>query len=299
MIDVYIPLAVSLLLTVIGPLTGRRVAPALAARALTGAAILTAAATTWALILLTATLLSKAPPVIAEAREDGRHLHEPVPELIALAAALALGIIAYRLRLAIRAERATRRSLRRLCDGHPPDTELIVAASPIPQAFAIPGNPGRILVTAAMFGALESAERRVLLAHERAHLMHRHAFLATATTIAAAANPLLTPVRTTVAFLLERWADEDAADAVGDRLTTARALARAALIAHRPRPECALCFSDHAVTRRITALQATPPAQLRPVAAAILALGILPALGALGAIDATGDLLSLFLHTLA
>ncbi|MFD0504110.1 hypothetical protein ACFQ0G_16340 [Streptomyces chiangmaiensis] len=73
----------------------------------------------------------------------------------------------------------------------------------------------------------------MLLAHERAHLAHRHAFLATAVTLAAAADPLLAPVRTTVTFLVERWADERAADVVGDRSTTARALARAALTTRR------------------------------------------------------------------
>lgn len=109
-IGVYAPLALSLLLAAVGAQVGRRVAPALAARALTGAAVLTAAATTWALILLTANPIK---PVTAEAREEGRALPEPVPEVIALAAALALGAIAYRLHLAIRAERAIRRPLAR------------------------------------------------------------------------------------------------------------------------------------------------------------------------------------------
>jgi Zn-dependent protease with chaperone function len=197
---------------------------------------------------------------------------------------------------AVGADRRTRRALRRLCEGHPADTELIVAASPEPQAFAIPGRPGRILVTSGMLSALEPAERRVLLAHERAHLTHRHALLVTAATLAAAANPLLRPVRSTIAFLVERWADEQAADAVGDRETTARALARAALSAERPRPACALSFTDRAVTRRIAALQTTPPPRLWPLAAAVLALGTLPALGAA---DATGDLFRMLAGTLA
>lgn len=295
-IDVYIPLVLSLLLAMVAPQVGRRVAPALAARVLTVAGVLTAAATTWALILLAATLINEAPPVAAEAREDGRHLPQPVPEIIAVAAILALGLIAHRTYRALRTEYATRRTLQRLCEGHPPDTELIVAASTVPQAFAIPATStarGRILVTAAMLGALQPPERRVLLAHERAHLTHRHAQYAYALTLATAANPLLTPVRTTVTYLVERWADEHAAEAVGDRNTTARALAKAALIAGRPRPACALSFSDRAVTRRVAALQTTPPPHLWSIAAAVLALGVLPALGAA---DATGDLLELLEH---
>ncbi|MEU2776332.1 M48 family metalloprotease, partial [Streptomyces sp. NPDC007162] len=229
--DVYTPLLVSLVLPLLCPVIGRRVAPALAARVLASAAVLTAAATTWSLILLTTALLGDAPPVVREAHEDGHRLADPVPEVIGVAACLALVVVVWRVQRAVRAERGTRRALRRLCEGQPRDTELVVAASKVPQAFAIPGRPGRILVTSAMLGALTPAERRVLLAHERAHLAHRHGSLVAATTLAVAANPLLVPVRSAVAFLVERWADEQAAAAVGDRATTARALARAALSA--------------------------------------------------------------------
>jgi predicted transcriptional regulator len=46
---------------------------------------------------------------------------------------------------------------------------------------------------------------------------------------AAAVNPLLAPVREAVTYLVERWADEEAAEAVADRRLVARAVARAAL----------------------------------------------------------------------
>ncbi|MET8445977.1 M48 family metalloprotease [Streptomyces sp. NPDC005209] len=288
--DVYSPLLLSLLLPAVSPLIGRRVAPALAARVLTCAAALTAAATTWSLVLLTTALVGEAPPVVAEARQDGRQPVDPVPEVIGIAACLALVVVACRVHRAVRAERATRRALRRLAEGQPADTELIVAASDVARAFAIPGRPGRILVTSAMLGALRPAERRILLAHERAHLAHRHGLLVTAAALAAAANPLLVPVRRTVAFLVERWADEQAATAVGDRAATARTLARAALTAGRARTACALNFTDRAVTRRIAALQTAPPPRLWSAAAAVLALG---ALAALSAADATDDLVGL------
>ncbi|MGV9625042.1 M48 family metalloprotease [Streptomyces sp. NPDC003487] len=295
-IDVYVPLLLSLLLATVAPQAGRRIAPALAARVLTTAAVLTAAATTWALALLALTLIGNAPPLAAEARERGGHLPEPVPEIVGLAALVTLAVIAHRVYRAIRAEAATRRALRRLCEGHPPDTELIVAASPLAQAFAIPATrraPGHILVTAAMLASLQPGERRVLLAHERAHLTHRHALHCTAVSLARAANPLLAPVSSTVSFLVERWADESAAGTVGDRTRTARAIAHAALVAHQPRPACTLGFTDRAVTRRIAALQAAPPPNLWPLAAAVLALGVLPAVGAA---DATGDLFTLLAH---
>jgi hypothetical protein len=59
-------------------------------------------------------------------------------------------------------------------------------------------------------------------------------------------------------------------------------------VAQRARPGCALSFSEHAVTRRIAALQTAPPPNLWSIGVAVLALGALPAFGAL---DATGDLL--------
>ncbi|KPI21914.1 peptidase M48 Ste24p, partial [Actinobacteria bacterium OK074] len=252
-VDVYTPFLLSLLLAAAGPAVGRRMAPALAARVLAGAAVVTAAATAWSLLLLTATLVDAAPPVVADARADGLRLSEPVPETIAAAACVLLLVLGHRLYRAVRTERRTRRTLRRLCAGQPPDTELVVAASAVPRAFAVPGGaglPGRIVVTTAMLGALAPEERRVLLAHERAHLTHRHARLCTAVALAAAVNPVLAPVARTVGFLVERWADERAATAVGDRACTARALARAALTAGRPEPSCGLGFTDRAVPGR-------------------------------------------------
>ncbi|MGM0348528.1 M48 family metalloprotease, partial [Streptomyces sp. Adlamb9] len=218
--DVYSPLALSLLLAAAGPLTGRYVAPAAAARVLAAAAVVTAGATTWSLVLLGAALLGDVPPVVRAAGQGGA-VADPVPVVIGLAACLALVVVGVRLHRAVRAERRTRRALRLLCAGQPADTELIVAASAVPRACAVPGRPGRILVTSAMLGALGPAERRALLAHERAHLAHRHDVLVTAATLAAAADPLLCPVRSTVVYLVERWADERAAAAVGDRRTTA------------------------------------------------------------------------------
>ncbi|MFJ6662563.1 M56 family metallopeptidase [Streptomyces sp. NPDC091383] len=288
--DVYSPLVLSLLLALAAPLTGRYVAPAVAARVLAGAAVVTACATAWSLVLLGVALLGDVPAVTRAAGAGGQAAADPVPVVIGVAAWPALAAVGVRLFRAVRAERRTRRALRRLCAGQPADTELIVAASAVPRACAVPGRPGRILVTSAMLGALGPEERRALLAHERAHLAHRHDVLVTAAALAAAADPLLSPVRSTVGYLVERWADERAAAAVGDRRTTAHALARAALTAQRGGAVCALHFADRAVTRRIAALQTAPQPSLGSAALAVLALSTLPPLLAA---DATGDLFRL------
>ncbi|WP_393097106.1 hypothetical protein [Streptomyces sp. LN325] len=70
-IDVYIPLFLPLLLTAAAAQVGRRISPAPAARVLTVAAVLTAAASTWALLLLAATLVNEAPLVATETGETG------------------------------------------------------------------------------------------------------------------------------------------------------------------------------------------------------------------------------------
>lgn len=286
-IDVYVPLVLSLLLAAVSPAVSRRLAPAPAALALAVSAALTAAATVWGLMLLAATLVGDTPPVVDEAREHRFHIPEPVPAVIALAALVALAAGLARLCRTLRAARASRRALRLLSAAHPGATELIVAESAQPQAFAVP--PGRILVTSAMLAVLDASERQVLLAHERAHLVHRHARLALVAELAAAVDPLLVPVRDTIAFLLERWADERAAETAGDRRVAARALARAALAAHGGGMR--LSFSEHAVSRRVSALQRAPLPNVRAAVLAVLLLGLIPAVGAA---DATQD----FLHLL-
>ncbi|MET9131025.1 M56 family metallopeptidase [Streptomyces antibioticus] len=95
---------------------------------------------------------------------------------------------------------------------------------------------GRIVVTSALLDCLEPAERRALFAHERAHLAARHHRHLLAVRLAAQANPFLRPLRTAVAYTAERWADEEAARAVGSRRTVARAIGKAALVSHGAAP---------------------------------------------------------------
>ncbi|MGW7008525.1 M56 family metallopeptidase [Streptomyces sp. NPDC054933] len=107
--------------------------------------------------------------------------------------------------------------------------QLVILEDPAPDAYALPGLPGRIVVSTGMLDALDDADHEAVLAHERAHLAgHHYAFVA-ATHLAAAANPLLRPVATAVAYTVERWADEHAATVCGNRRQVARAVGKAAL----------------------------------------------------------------------
>lgn len=98
-----------------------------------------------------------------------------------------------------------------------------------PDAYVVGGPRARIVVTSGMLGLLEPAEREVLVAHERSHLRHRHDRYTTLALVAAAAVPPLGFVTSRLRLALERWADEDAAAEVGDRLLVARAIIRASL----------------------------------------------------------------------
>ena len=109
--------------------------------------------------------------------------------------------------------------------------EVHLVAAPFPLAYAQTGRAGGIVVSSGMLAALDPQERRVLLEHERAHLRHRHDRFLVVGSLAAGLwvlNPAVRGLR----LALERWADEEAARFVGDRIIVARAIARAALAAH-------------------------------------------------------------------
>ncbi|MFJ9950627.1 M56 family metallopeptidase [Kitasatospora sp. NPDC091207] len=159
-----------------------------------------------------------------------------------------------------------------------------------------PGEPGRIVVTAGMLRALSAPERAALLAHERAHLAGRHHLFLALAEHAAAVHPALRPLRAPLGYHLERWADEVAAEQVGDRTVTARAVGRAALAASRSprpaRPGLAPAAHSGPVPRRVAALLQPRPAASgtgRRTAAALVLAACL-ALTTAATLDAGADL---------
>ena len=142
-------------------------------------------------------------------------------------------------------------------------TAVVVLPDTTPYAYALPARHtqrGRVVVSTGMLSCLNSPERRVLFAHERAHLAgHHHRYLLTVQ-LAAHANPFLKPLRKAVAYTVERWADEEAASAVGNRKLTARAIGKAALVTrHTPTAALAHLAQPGPIPRRIHALLQPPP----------------------------------------
>jgi hypothetical protein len=281
---VYLPLILPAVLAFAARQAGDRLGPRHGAVGLTVAATCASAATVWALALLVLTLFDDLPSMSARAQG----LPEPVPDWVALTATAAIILAAVS---AVRDLYQRHSPVRLLRSNQTAAGDVVMAADDEPLAVALPGRPGRILLTTGMVRLLSPRERAAVLAHERAHLKHRHHLLMAAAGAAAATSPLLRPVRDSVAYLIERWADEDAATEVGSRDLVARAVAKAALATTDRKP--ALGVHGGSVVRRVRALQSPPS----PATGKIIAISAVVAFLTMAAtIIATSDFVVL-LHT--
>ena len=253
-------IALSAVFGVAGPTWSRRLPPAVAAWLLSVGGFAVALASSAALALIAFVLVAQSEPF-----EDRGHWSDAALRAHDTAAAPA-GVVAVALLIigALRAGRtllgrlAAVRSAHGLAAALSATSELAVLDTDDFHACAVPGRPGRIAVSRGLLRALDATERRALLAHERAHLTHRHHWHQTAGLLAAAMNPLLVRVPHAVDVACERWADEAAA-----RVATRAAVAAALRVtaAGRPqwRPSVVFAAAGLAVVSRIEALSA--PAQ--------------------------------------
>ncbi|WP_406347691.1 M56 family metallopeptidase [Streptomyces sp. NBC_00144] len=296
---VWVPLLMPLLVAPAARWLAELLAPRQAVRLLTAAALTLGCCSATALGLLVVAGLLRLPPVAAL----GRLIH-PVggdgPDTTVVAAVAAGGALAVGATALVRTvlrQRAELRAARRQVGA---GGELAVVRDTAPDAYALPGRPGRIVVTTGMLQALAPAEREALFAHERAHLTGRHHLFIAAAELAALCHPALRGLRAPLGYALERCADESAAGAVGDRSLAARAIGRAALAGHRvpaARPSVVLAATAGPVPRRVAALLGHRPAGTpdrgwhgRAARALAGALLVCLSLSAGGALDAATDL---------
>jgi Zn-dependent protease with chaperone function len=287
--------------------TARRLArllpPATAVRLLSTASVVLALACGFVLSVAGFIALAQL-PVVAQLGRWSRHalaVGEPMPLLLGAACGTAMLLL-----LAAGLRRGARgvwdlvlaaTACRRL---GPHTGGLVVVADERPDAYALPGLDfgGRMVVSTGMLRVLPAEERRALLAHEAAHLRHRHHLYCQATALGAAANPLLRPLAAAVSEAVERWADEEAATEVGDRAVTARALARASLAHHEARggrtepdlsrPVAALAaVGDSTVVLRTRALLGPAPRPRRILTMATASLVLVAVGAAIGAARST------------
>ncbi|GAA2141341.1 M56 family metallopeptidase [Kitasatospora kazusensis] len=292
-----------LLLPFLAAPLARRLAEALAPRTaswvLAGTAAALGGATAVSLALLTLAGLLRLPPVAALGHLSPHWLPDGSPWTAGAAALGLLAVTGLALRAAHR-QYADLRRARATAARAAAAGQLTVLEDERAEAFALPGlpwQPGRIVVTTGMLRALDGPERAALLAHERAHLTARHHVFLALAEYTAVLHPALRGLRTPLGYHLERWADENAARATGDRALTARAVGRAALAAARAprphRPGLAPAAHTGPVPRRVAALLAPPPSPRRAAparTAAALALAACLALAGSTALHATTEL---------
>jgi Zn-dependent protease with chaperone function len=271
---VIIAIAVSLLVAATGPALGRRLPPAAATRLLVAASVLVAGCSVFVTGVMAFTWIGQLPLVAAFGGWSAATLRsaDPIPTEAAAASTVLLLPAAARWVVVVARRCAALIAAYRSCRHLTAAGALVVVDDQRPDAFTTPQPAGRIVVTTGLLQALTGDERRVVLAHETSHLLHRHTWWLLIADLAAAANPLLRPTARAAARCVERWADEDAATAIGDRRLAARSLARIALLTRNPdlaRP-LALAATGGDVPSRVRALLAPPPPP-RPVSVAALA----------------------------
>ena len=262
---VYAPFAVSAVLVALSALVCRTAAPRMAAWTLVGAMLVVAGTFAGALALLAWPLFARDALIAHVGRWNPGAVGAgvPVPLAVSVGAFLALSTIAFRVVRVLRSMRSDYVESATIHRGLPmTSSSVVVVEDPLPVAHALPRTillPGRVIVSSGLLAALDADERAAVLAHEHAHLRHGHRVFTVAGALATAMNPLLTPVRNDLAFVLERWADEDAVVRTS-RGTTARALTKAALaqLSAARRGTAAATVALHlghlGVVRRVSAL---------------------------------------------
>lgn len=253
--------------------------PALATGLLALTAVTLAVCGLAALALIVVVGISRWDPVGVEAHWSVADIvgGEPMIPIAAIAATIAAAALSAstlhlartlrRVALQIRAARAL------IPDGQPRGSVIEVPETAV-AARAVPVRGGHILVATPGWSQLSPREREIVLAHERAHIRRRHHLFLAAGVLAAAANPLLRPLSRSLAYAVERWADEDAAAVIGNRLEVARTVGQLALAgAGSP----ALGVRGGVVSRRVAALLSTgarPGLSNRGVSVALLLLAL-------------------------
>jgi hypothetical protein len=267
-------LAVLLLYALAAPRLGRRMPPGVAARVLALTSLVVAIGGVFVLGVLALTWVGQFSEVAELGSWSPAVLHQvtPIPATLAICSTAVLTAAAGSGALTSTRRIGALLSVHRTCRGLGQPGGLVVIDADRPEAFTTPDPRGRIVVTTGLLRALTPVERRVVLAHERSHLRHRHAWWVLAADLAAAVNPLLLPTARTVRHGVERWADEDAVEEVADRQLVARTLARTALLVRGTETTAVLAATSGDVPARVRALLAPPPRRHTLALVALVAL---------------------------
>jgi beta-lactamase regulating signal transducer with metallopeptidase domain len=201
---------------------------------------------------------------------------------VTLAALVALWRYGRRLQRA-RQQTRTHADIARITGHALPGTGAVVLDDPRPAAYCVAGHPAAIVITSGALAVLDQPQLAAVLAHERAHLAHRHHLLTMATRGLAAAFPgvpLFARGSAEVARLAEMAAD-DAAARGSDRPTVIAALL--ALATGTVIPAATLTGALAAATQSVPARVERMLAPARPVTSAAFAAALVLTAAALAA----------------
>jgi Zn-dependent protease with chaperone function len=265
---VYAPFVLSVLAVALTRTGVNRLTPRVGAWAISVAAVTLALSGVGALLVLACPLPAQLPFIASLGRWQPHSVaaSSPTPRWLSLVALVGVALLVGR---AVRELRRLGLELAQLAGAQAElagcgTGEVVIVDSAAPHAHAVSRTltrRGRVVVTSGLFAVLDDEERAAVVAHERAHLRHGHSAFLAAVRLAATLNPLLRPLRPDLHYVLERWADEDAA-AVTHPSVIASALAKAALAIRQtatpPALPVALPLHTHAVARRVAALLDDP-----------------------------------------
>ena len=256
-LSIVIPLVAAVALSVVVTTSHRHLPPVIAARVIAVTTVVVAAAAVPTIWILSFSYLGHASP-FGHRLEWCSHalgVHQRVPSWVGLPTVIIGGVGVLR---AV----AVLRSHRRLRYDAPGSVEI--AGHERPFAYTLPGRGGHIVLSSGLLELLDEDEQAVVLAHEEAHATHRHDRYLLVSQLAQAAVPFLRPLAARLQFSIERWADEAAVRACGDRRFVARTLGKVAL--HGLTPVGVPSFAGLGVSARMAALLAPPPRGPRPSA---------------------------------
>lgn len=269
-VAVYLPFVLTAVVIGLSRAAAHRLPPRAAAWATSVAASAIAMSTVGALGLLSLPLIARL-PLIAHLGRWHAHaveVHTPVPAPLSFVALVALVVLAWR---ATSALRSLRGQFDEVVQAHAEldgfgERDVVVMEDTAPRAHAVSRTitrRGRVILTTAMLDLLDDEEAAAVVEHERSHVRHAHGVFLAVAQVAVALNPTLASMQRDVRFAIERWADEDAAEATS-RPVTASALVKAALAtlhvaSARTAGFAALHLHSQAVTDRVAALLDTKP----------------------------------------
>jgi Zn-dependent protease with chaperone function len=181
--------------------------------------------------------------------------------------ALLLGAALAATYIAVRRYRRTLDQRRRHCEAlqfvvraSDDQDDLCVLDHPLPVVYCVPSRTRPIVASSGALDQLEGTQLQAVLAHERAHLRHRHHVLLTVVDALAAALawlPTFRAARRALPLLLEMTADEIAARSWG-RETVATALRKLTVLPSPAGGLAAGTTDDSQLGRRLARLEMTP-----------------------------------------